>query len=292
MNAPKLSVGLPVFNGEEYLAEAIDAILAQTFDDFELIISDNASTDRTEEICRRYAAMDPRITYRRQQRNMGAAANYNFVFESATAPYFRWSSHDDLIAPTMFERCVAALDAEPSDVVLAYPKTKIRQSEDAEDVPYEDHLDLSMPTPHQRLRELASKVVLCNAVFGIVRSDALRKTRLIDAFASSDEVLLAELAMLGRFRQVPEYLFIRRLHEARSTVTHHDPKNRTAWFDPSVHKKRYLHRTKVLAEDLQSIWRARLPAGERAKCALAVLQGYLPRWWRVMVRELQHAVFR
>ncbi|HDL48800.1 MAG TPA: glycosyltransferase family 2 protein [Actinobacteria bacterium] len=288
---PKLSVGMPVFNGEAFLAQAIDSILAQTFSEFELIISDNGSTDGTEQICRHYARIDDRVAYFRQSSNLGAAANYNFVFHKATGRYFKWASHDDLIAPTMLEQCVGVLDSDFEDVILAYPKTRLDHSDGTAGELYEDRLDLGHTSPHERLYHLVSNVTLCNAVFGVIRSDALRKTRLIGAFASSDEVLLAELALLGRFREVPEYLFVRRLHQDRSVVAHSDPQDRTAWFDPNARHKRYLHRTTVLVEDIKSVLRSRLTLPERLRSVTGLLRGYLPRWWRVMAREVQHAVF-
>ena len=109
---PKISVGMPVYNGEPYLGISIESILAQTFGDFELIISDNASTDHTEEICRDFASKDDRIIYSRNEENIGAAGNYNRLVDMASADYFRWSNADDVFAPELHERCVAVL-AEP-----------------------------------------------------------------------------------------------------------------------------------------------------------------------------------
>ncbi|MBS0016773.1 MAG: glycosyltransferase family 2 protein, partial [Arthrospira sp. SH-MAG29] len=118
---PRVSIGLPVYNGENFIQETLDCLLSQTFDDFELIICDNASTDRTEEICRDYAARDKRIRYYRHPENLGAAKNYNRTFELSTAEYFKWAAHDDLYAPEFLERCVEALDTHPS-TVLCYPQ--------------------------------------------------------------------------------------------------------------------------------------------------------------------------
>ena len=109
--SPRVSIGMPVYNGADHVAKAIQAILSQTFEDFELVISDNASSDGTDQICRRYAALDPRIRYCRNDHNLGAAANYNRVFELARAEYFKWAAHDDLYAPEYLERCVAELDS-------------------------------------------------------------------------------------------------------------------------------------------------------------------------------------
>lgn len=93
---PRVSIGLPVFNGERFLAEAVESLLAQGFRDFELIISDNASTDRTGEICRRMAERDPRIRYLRQVRNIGAPANFTHVFDEARGDFFMWAAADDV----------------------------------------------------------------------------------------------------------------------------------------------------------------------------------------------------
>jgi len=95
---PKLSIGLPVNNGEEFLPEVLDCFLARTFEDVEIIICDNASTDRTPRICRDYSERDPRARYIRNERNLGAVANFNRVFELSTTPLFKWAAHDDLVA--------------------------------------------------------------------------------------------------------------------------------------------------------------------------------------------------
>lgn len=116
---PYISLGLPVYNGENFLRDTLDSILAQTFKDFELIISDNASTDSTEEICRAYAAQDQRVHYHRNEHNLGAARNYNRAFELSNGKYFKWAAHDDLYAPEYLEQCVKILESNPS-IVLCY----------------------------------------------------------------------------------------------------------------------------------------------------------------------------
>src|SRR5687767_6137887 len=111
MPEPALSIGLPVYNGERYLREAIGSILSQDFTDFELIISDNASTDGTAAICAFYAARDARIRYHRSETNLGAAPNHRRVFELARAPFFKWAAHDDSGSPQLLERCVQTMYA-------------------------------------------------------------------------------------------------------------------------------------------------------------------------------------
>src|SRR5690606_4946715 len=107
------SIGLPVYNAQAYLAHALDSLLGQTYRDFELVISDNASTDRTEAICRDYAARDARVRYVRQAENQGANWNFNEVFRLARGELFKWAASDDLCEPTLMEKCVAVLDARP-----------------------------------------------------------------------------------------------------------------------------------------------------------------------------------
>ena len=109
-HSPRLSIGLPVYNGERYLAEAFDCFLAQTFQDFEIIVCDNASTDHTAEICRSYAERDPRIRYYRNGKNLGAIPNFNRVFELSRSPLFKWAAHDDLYHPRYMETCIRILD--------------------------------------------------------------------------------------------------------------------------------------------------------------------------------------
>jgi glycosyltransferase involved in cell wall biosynthesis len=120
---PRVSLAMPVYNGENYVAEALDSILAQDFADFELIITDNASTDSTEAICRDYARRDPRIRYHRHPRNLGAAPNYNSGYELATGEYLKWCAHDDRISANYLSECVRLLDADPQ-VALAFGRTQ------------------------------------------------------------------------------------------------------------------------------------------------------------------------
>ena len=120
--APRVSVGLPVFNGERYLARAIESVLRQDFADFELVVSDNASTDRTGEICEEYARRDARVRYVRNPRNLGAGPNYDRCFRLARGEYFKWAAHDDRLAPDYLSQTGAALDAAP-DAVLCTTAT-------------------------------------------------------------------------------------------------------------------------------------------------------------------------
>lgn len=118
MPKPAVSIGLPVFNGAVYLRQALNSLLAQTFENFELIVGDNASSDETESICREYAARDSRIRYFRHSENIGAVKNYMFVFEQSRGMFFMWAAHDDLWDRDWIERLLEITSAETG--VMAY----------------------------------------------------------------------------------------------------------------------------------------------------------------------------
>jgi glycosyltransferase involved in cell wall biosynthesis len=206
-----VSIGLPVYNGGRYIAETLDSLLAQTYEDFELIICDNASTDRTEQICRTYAAKDDRIRYVRNSTNLGATRNYRLAFELSSGEYFRWANCDDLFAPTSLSRCVETLDREQA-TVLTYPKTKLIDARGQIISEYEDGLHLQAASASERFVHLSLRLGLVNAIYGLIRANVLKKTELIGNFIGADTVLLAELTLYGKFWEIPEFLFYRRLH--------------------------------------------------------------------------------
>lgn len=274
---PRVSIGLPVYNGERYLRQAIDSILAQTFTDFELIISDNASTDATAEIGQTYAAQDARVRYHRNAVNLGAARNYNRLVELAAGEYFKWASHDDLIASEYLERCLAVLDRQPA-AVLCYPQACFIDADGQFLAADPFGLELRAPRPreryaayHQRFRHSRK----CNAVFGVMRTAILRRTAMIGNYVASDEVLLGELALHGEIVEVPETLFFRRDHPG-SSVRAYRIEDRLAWFDPARQGQLNLPTWAWLNGQIGAVRRAPLPPLERLACAQT-----LGRWgWR------------
>ena len=239
---PKLSIGLPVYNAEQLLPQALDHILAQTFKDFELVICDNASTDRTSRICRDYAGRDARIRYVRNDRNLGANPNYNRTYELSAAPLFKWAAHDDLYQRTYLENCVRILDDDPT-VVLAHSGTTFIGDDgqafifDSDTGTYIDPETGARHTPDshtigdsaiavERFRQVLFRARWGSHMYGVVRREALAQTQLLLNFASSDRTMLAELALLGRFRSVPERLYLRRVHAGSSwALGYHEIKN-------------------------------------------------------------------
>lgn len=221
--APRISVGMPVYNGEDYLAQSIQCVLDQTFRDFELIISDNASDDRTEEICREFAEKDPRIRYYRNAENIGAAGNYNRLVELARGEYFRWSNADDLLAPTLHEACIEALEVSP-EAVLSYGKTEIIDENGDAVERYEDNLNLTHRRASERMPRYFEQLGLTNIIYGLMRTDAVRKTSLFGdgTLPAADVSFMAELLMLGTFVEVPQLLFYRRMHTGASSYDRDD----------------------------------------------------------------------
>jgi len=207
---PTVSVGVPVFNSERFLEKTLQALLKQTFSDFELIISDNASTDRTADICLRLARADLRIRYVRQARNIGAPRNYNTVLGLAQGQYFKWSSSNDICQPELLERCVTVLDAR-HDAVLAYPKTRLFDEESATVRDHDDNMDLQSDDPVERYEQSGERLFMNNVINGVIRTHALKATTLNWDYASSDMEVIQELALHGKFVEVPEFLFYRRV---------------------------------------------------------------------------------
>jgi glycosyltransferase involved in cell wall biosynthesis len=284
---PRLSIGLPVYNGERFLRFALDAILNQTYRDFELIISDNASTDSTMRICQEYAARDSRVRYCRNLENVGSAENFNLVFAQARGQYFKWSAADDIISPTFLEKCIEVLDRDPS-ILLSYSRADRIDSSGEVDGSYDYPMRVSHPSAHVRFSDLILVNHFCIAVFGVVRREVLAKTPLIGKYVGSDRVLLAELGLRGRFYEVPEYLFHRRDHP-QSSGRMFNIYNRLAWFDPSKRSQLNLVNWRVGMEYIHSINRVNLPLVEKMQCYQSTLRWFVMRR-SVLIEDFKAAI--
>ena len=228
---PRVTIAMPVHNGARFLVETIESILAQTYTDFDLIISDNASTDETATIATTYVRRDPRVRYVRHTENVGAHHNYNGMLDGVESEYFKWAADDDLYSPVYLERCVAYLDAHP-EAVLAYPHVvDIDEEGDMiEDRPFD--FDLTSPSPVARFRTYLGANNACLPIFGVHRTEALNATGRLGHYAAADRVLLAELTLHGSWVEIPEPLFQHREHEGRSVHQFPNPRDRGSWFAP------------------------------------------------------------
>lgn len=271
---PRVSIGMPVYNGERYIEQAIESILAQTFSDFELIISDNASTDRTADICRSYAERDRRIRYCRNETNIGYGRNQNLVIELSSGEYFLCAHHDDVRAPQCLERCIEILEKNPS-VVLCYTYTR-DIDERGQPLPRTDPpLNLHVLKPRDRFRDIIRMDHICEPDFGLIRSSVLKKTGLHGYYADSDRVFLAELALYGPFHRIPEYLFFRRAHVLQSTAQCSDRQSRTRWYDPSKIGEIVFPHFREFREYLRIIGRVPIPLAEKLHCYASMVKWVL-----------------
>jgi glycosyltransferase involved in cell wall biosynthesis len=286
---PRLSIGLPVYNGENFLRPAVEALLAQTFADFQLLLVDNASTDGTEDLCHGLARLDTRVRYHRNARNVGSGPNFALAFElSPPSELFQWAAHDDLHDPRFVEACVAALDADPT-AVLAFPRVRFM---DPEGVPCGERVRpaaLGSPDVLERYRTLLPSYD-CLEIFGIMRRAALTRRPVIGFHADGDGVLLANLALRGRFAEVPEFLFLNRVHPGQATSRlGKSPRQWAREWNPELAGRRVYPAWRRLRELWRGLLSAPLPPRDRLRCALA-----LTRWtrWRVplLVDDVRHAL--
>jgi glycosyltransferase involved in cell wall biosynthesis len=296
---PLISIGMPVYNGAAYLEEALTCFLAQTVDDFELIVSDDASSDASPEIAQDYASKDARIRFEPAGERLGGSRNFNRTFALATGRFFRWAAHDDLCAPTYLERCLAELERDP-DVVMAHSaaayidangqaiRTLRKGYVDASngyverDLPDDRFAELAGSIhPHERLRAALFHYSLKTLpIFGLTRSAALERTMLNRSLYGTDKIILAELALQGRIVQIPDVLFFRRTHSGASTRLG-GAKKKASWADPT--RTGGFLPLAMFVEYSSVVRDANLPRRDKARCAAVVAHKLLgPETWAKM----------
>ena len=284
---PRVSIGMAVFNGEKYIEETLDSILAQTYRDFELIISDNASTDRTQEICQTYAAKDRRIRYSRNSKNLGAAPNYNRTVELARGQYFKWADHDDLLGPDFIAKCIEVLDQHP-EAVLCFPRVSVINEYGTVLGDHKYKSDTSSLQPQVRFRNLVLNPDTGYEVSGLMRVSAMRQTGLIASFPASDLVFLAELALHGQFIELTETLFFPRYHPHQSTKGELTvERDRVVFFDTSNAGKILLPKWLYLFGYLWAINNAPLSGAQRLYCYFQMVRWCLkPDHFRALGKDV------
>lgn len=289
---------MPVYNAETYIAEALDALLSQSFADFEITISDNASDDQTEEICRDYARRDERIRYQRQPENLGAIWNFNHVFEQSRGRYFKWASYDDICLPGFLQKCVDVLDHdgavawchtdsgkidEQGRVLTADdPKAEMLAHTSQVGLPRRDH---QSPQPHRRFEGVLLGTHWCVDSYGVIRSEVLRSTNMLPACYGAEKVLIGELSLRGFYYQVPETLFYQRVHPAASSNIHRAADQLT-FMDTRASSRFASTRCKLLLGHLRSVANTPMTIRQRAQ-SYGVVARYLlqTRKWSAIVRN-------
>jgi glycosyltransferase involved in cell wall biosynthesis len=283
---PILSVGLPVYNGLPYLEEALRSVLDAEFADFELIVCDNASTDRTGELVQDVATRDRRVRYVRNEQNIGAARNYNKSFALARGKYFRWMASDDLHSRGAIARCVEALEGDAS-AILAFPETRLIDTTGAVTASYDDGDGWSSFSAAARFRYSLTRWGLSNTMFGVIRTDVLLETTLQGNYPAADLVMQSDLAIRGPFCKVHGEFYYRRMHDgctdnldAVALAQFYNP-GQTQAFDAKLLRVfrelgRVVRGAPVTASERLRLW------GALGRCAL---------WQRdVLLRELRGVV--
>lgn len=302
MATPTLSLCLPVYNGQRYLADAVGSLLRQTFSDFELLIVDNASTDNTETVARELAAGDARVRYVRNEKNLGAAPNFNRAFELSRGRLIRWASHDDLWSADAMQVCIEALERDPA-AVACHGRTVV-VDEAGEEIPTYDatrqrppserHLPahrlydpadrrLDSPVASERLADLLLRTHWCYEIFGVIRREALQRSSLHGSYYGSDKVLLAELLMAGRMITVPQTVFYRRDHTGNSTSLRTQTE-RAEWMDTSLKGRIRRPHLTLLNGYRRAIWRSGLGLGEKLSCSRVLLA------WMLQLRKIKTVI--
>jgi glycosyltransferase involved in cell wall biosynthesis len=294
---PKISVGMPAYNSSATIGNAIESLLAQSFADFELIVSDNASTDSTRDVVEGYGARDRRVRYVRQPVNVGVNPNYSHLVRHARGEFFKWSSSSDWCAPRFLERCLRVLETH-EDTVLSVPRTRLFRGSPATSEDYPSDIEILDEQPSARLKRLNSTLALNNALNGVIRMSALRRTRLLGTYMSADVVLMGHLALLGKFRLVDERLFYRRMEKATATVLQ-DTATVLAQHYPDLGAHTLFQGSKQQVQWVRAVLAAPMPLGERMRSLAyvakmcywrrdAYLQDLRGAWYYVARRILPH----
>jgi glycosyltransferase involved in cell wall biosynthesis len=289
---PLVSIGLPVYNGGNFVAQAIQCVLGQTFCDWELIISDNCSTDQTMAICLKFAEQDSRIRVYQNPRNMGVSFNYNEAFRMSRGRYFKWMAHDDLFDPRFIETCVEEFEKD-DDLVLVFPKM-CHVSADGQVVRRQSS-DLSVlgPTGDCRARRfmaLASRGTdFIWLAYGLIRREIIEQSGAMGLHAGDDQVLLFKIALRGNIKQLDEEMFCRREHDQASTCMRGSTVRERAKFAYADDNRRLiLPWCRLLKEHLTCVLNSPIPFRAKVRCTTAVLKRFLVAW-KFFVEEAIHS---
>jgi glycosyltransferase involved in cell wall biosynthesis len=275
---PRVSIGLPVYNGEKYLPNTLARLMEQDFDDFELIVSDNASIDATREICRSFAEKDRRVRYFRNDANIGLAANHNRAFALSRGEFFKWAAHDDDFPKPMLARFVETFDHCPPTVSLVFSHCEYIDEKGIPEWVDSDGIETQDRWAHRRLARVLANLHMYNCTYGLIRSEMLRRTRLYGLYPMSDHVLFAELAMLGGVVEIPEPLLRIRRHPGRTFTATRDAKKLRELFKPG-HGNEFTLLTMKGRMELELIRSAALvpsTAGDKILCTVVAVVS--PQW--------------
>ncbi len=273
---PLVSVGMFVHNEAEYVAESIESILAQDYDNIEFIIADNASTDGTSDLCQALATKNPEISYVRHADNIGAAANSVFVLEQSRGRYFMWASGHDLWDAQFVSRCVEEMESNPESALAYSPSRWIDQHGlhwERQSGYYDTR---GLPTIGRFFTAFWGNL---HPVLGVIRSDILKSIPKIFACVGSDQIVLAELALRGDFLFVSGTSWTRRQPRKEETHSEKVERYRSKEFGLASHwVDRALPLARLPIELYRAVWRSNIGVAEKALASLALPPMFLLRW--------------
>ena len=281
--APLIAVGMPVYNAEAWVRQAVVALQQQTYRDFVLIINDNASSDNTLGICEALARNDDRIRIYRNTENIGVFRNHEKVFRLSEAKYFKWASANDLCAPTFLQCCLEALESNPG-AVLAYPRAVVFTDDPARGENYPHDVDIRDKSPVDRFKRVLRDVRLNNAYTGLIRADTLRKVSANNVYQGSDIVLIAKLALRGEIMRIPQYLFYRQMNP-QTASSRKDSAGLREFFASEGRDVLGRPTWDFHWHCLRAALSAPIPVEDRIRCAAHVARQF---WWarRAILREM------
>ena len=290
-SGPKISVGLPVYNGERFLAEAIESILNQDFEDLELIISDNGSDDGTYDICRHYAKIDGRVKYYRYPKNLGSSKNGRRTLDASSGEYFMWAMDDDLREKTMITDCLSVLENDLS-VVMCHTQVKGIDENGKFMGIVNDYVKVDQNTPRERFFSILWNLDVCTPIHGLIRTDALHQMPWPSSRSrGTDRIMLSELALIGRFLQIPKPLFIYRFHSTRDISTLEKNNSFYQAFNPENELEGItLPFCEFAFETLNVVKYASLDENDKAELIGEVLRCFRTRWGKQVAYETNRAI--
>jgi glycosyltransferase involved in cell wall biosynthesis len=285
--APLVSIGLPVYNSEKFIGRAIDSALSQTLEAHELVISDNASTDHTEEICRGFASKDGRIRYFRNTENVGIALNFAKTVHASRGIYFKWLASDDFMSPLFLERCVKLFDAQPSlsiatgRMLFADENSEILKADllGSNRTAYGEKLiwvepppELFSDRPSVRYSGALSSArfnLFAALYYGLVPGDLMRSVRPVGFHIGAEKTFLLQLLLRGRVGFIEEDLHFRGMHP-----DHFGASNRPKMLrglNPNEQRKIALSAFDQLAAYVRVIQEAPISNSEKTRCLVHVV---------------------
>lgn len=262
---PLVSIGLPVYNGEATIARVLNRLLDQSFTDLEIVISNNASTDGTNEILEEYLKRDSRIRILNNHYNLGSIFNFNKVFEQSRGKYFMWASHDDFHEKEFVAKCVEAMEMDDKAVLCA-PRMQMIMANSREAI-WVSSMD-SFRKKNSIVRRYFETLQHFPAVsiYGLYRSSALSKTKLLPNVIGGDLIFIQNLSLYGKFIGVPEILFTRVGRQTWNSI-HQDY---MTFFGKPKKPLWYLPFFIVLKKQIQQLMSAKISSGQRLALLIAL----------------------